>query len=93
MPTWESNRRALRGVEDGLGHDGLAPSRHENYIHRLQRENRELEARLAAVERRHAEMLRHLQLPKFTAEGPLQNYINTSDVQRWLRYVVHGDLT
>lgn len=64
-----------------------------NYIQRLQQENAQLQARLAGIEQRHIEMLQHLRLPKFTAEGPLQNYINTSDVERWLRFVVNGSHT
>lgn len=62
-----------------------------NHIHRLTQERDEAVARLAAIEQRQAEFLAHMQTPKFTNPGPLQNYINVNDVQRWLRYVNNGD--
>jgi hypothetical protein len=56
----------------------------ENYIKRMERELREANDRIARAEMQITSFREHLMLPKFRAESELQNYINTSDVSRWL---------
>lgn len=61
-----------------------------NYIKRLQQEKSELEKQVADLERRINEFRCHLELDKF--KGPGNDYIQCSDVRRWLDYI-HYEVT
>lgn len=66
-----------------------------SYIHKLQAEVAQAKAREDAMAERFQELRRHLNLPKYQpqADGSRGDWIATADVQRWLRYIEHGDHT
>lgn len=67
-----------------------------NYIHRLEAEVREAQAAAQALADRFQVLREHLALPKYAPvqpDGTRGDWIATADVQRWLRYLEHGDHT
>jgi hypothetical protein len=64
-----------------------------NYIERLQIEVAQHERAAAARRERIEELRFHLSLPKYQTQpdGSRGDWISTTDVQRWLRYIEEGD--
>lgn len=63
-----------------------------SYIERLQIEVAQHERAAAALQERITELRQHLSLPKFQPQqdGSRGDWISTTDVQRWLRYIEEG---
>lgn len=66
-----------------------------NYITKLQADINANNAANAARAERFQQMREHLALPKYQpqANGERGDWIAVADVQRWLRYLEHGDHT
>jgi len=59
-----------------------------NYIHQLQEQVIETNERIVGLLDRIKDFEAHLQTSKFA--GPGNDYIQTADVNRWLRYIESG---
>ena len=60
-----------------------------NYITKLQRDRGEATERVLAMKDRIEELRVHLQSSKFgpQADGTRGDWMSTTDIQRWLRYI------
>jgi hypothetical protein len=60
-----------------------------NYINKLQRDRGEATERVLAMKDRIEELRAHLQSSKFgpQADGSRGDWMSTTDIQRWLRYI------